>query len=96
MSCSATGIQVLDVAVRIGRHDRVADRLQRDLRTLLLVEQRALGGLALRDVRDRAFVSTAPARRRRRHDARVLDDDDRAPDRAAAADTRSCGRARSS
>ena len=61
------GVQVLDVAARIGRHDRVADRLQRHLRALLLVEQRALGGLALRDVGDRAFeVQRAAVGRRSR------------------------------
>ena len=69
------GIQVLDVAARIGRHDRVADRLQRYLRAFLLVEQRALGGLALRDVRDRAFEIQRAAVGRR-HEPRVLDDDD--------------------
>ena len=53
--------------LRIGRDDGVADRLQRDLRALLLVEQRALGRFALRDVRDRAFeVQRSPVARRPR------------------------------
>ena len=55
------GIQVFDVAVRIRRHDGVADRLQRDLRALFLVEQRAFGGLALGDVGDRALEIQGPA-----------------------------------
>jgi hypothetical protein len=68
-------VQVLDVAVRVRRHDGVADRLQRDLRAFLLVEEGALRGLALRDVRDRPFevqrVSVGGS-----DEPRVLEDDD--------------------
>ena len=70
-------VQVIDQAVRIRGDDRIADRLQRHLRPLFLVEQRALGGLALRDVRDRSFVVQRAAVRVEHH-ARVLDRDDRA------------------
>ena len=43
-------VEVLDVQVRIGRDHAVADRLQRDLRALLLAEERVLVELALGDV----------------------------------------------
>jgi hypothetical protein len=70
-------IQIFDVAVRVRRHDRVADGLERDLSALLLLEQGALGGLALSDVRDRAFEvqrsSVGGA-----DEPRVLEDDDHA------------------
>ena len=51
------GIEVVDAAVGIRRDDRVADRLQRDLRLLLLLEELDLGALALGDVGERAFVA---------------------------------------
>ena len=44
------GVQVLDASLGVGRHDAVADRLQRDLRAFLLAEQRLFVKLALRDV----------------------------------------------
>ena len=56
-------VQVFDVPDLVGGYDRVADRLQRNLGPLLLVEQRALGGLALRDVRDGALVVELSAMR---------------------------------
>jgi hypothetical protein len=40
-------IEIFDAALRIGSDDAVADRLQRDLRALLLLEQRVLEQLAL-------------------------------------------------
>src|SRR5690606_12378801 len=68
-------VQILDPAARIGREHGIADRLQRDLRALLLAEQRTLGRLALRDIRDRPFeiVRLAVAGP---HDTRVHDDGD--------------------
>ncbi len=72
------GVEILDVAMRIRGHDGIADRLQRDLSALLLVEQRTLRGLALRYVGDSAFVvERVPVGIH--HDARVFDCDDRAP-----------------
>ena len=50
-------IQILDAPVGVRRDHGVADRLQRDLRLLLLLEHRSLGALALADVGDRAFVA---------------------------------------
>src|SRR5688572_991137 len=44
------GIDVIDRAVRIRRHDAVTDGLQRDLRGFLLAEQRLLVELAFGDV----------------------------------------------
>src|SRR5687767_8749510 len=43
-------VQILDAALRIGRDHAVADRLQRDLCAFLLLEQRFLEQLALRDI----------------------------------------------
>ena len=40
-------VEIFDAALRVGRDDAVADRLQRDLRALLLLEQRLLEQLAL-------------------------------------------------
>ena len=50
-------VEIFDAAVGVGRDHGVADRLQRDLRLLLLLEHRGLGALALADVGDRAFVA---------------------------------------
>ena len=50
-------VQVLDAAVGVGRDDRVADRLQRDLRLFLLLVQLQFRALAHGDVGDRAFVA---------------------------------------
>src|SRR5690606_22597962 len=69
------GVQVLDVAVRVDREHCVADRLERDLRPLLLAEQRALRRLPLRHVGDRAF-DVALLAVVARDEPRVLDDDD--------------------
>ena len=44
-------IQVLDARLGVSGHHAVPDRLQRDLRALLLAEQRLFVELALRDVR---------------------------------------------
>ena len=44
------GIQILHIAVSIGRRNAVTDRLQRDLRALLLAEQRLFIEFALGDV----------------------------------------------
>ena len=44
------GIQILHARLGVRRHDAVADRLQRDLRALLLAEQRFLVELAFGDV----------------------------------------------
>ncbi len=43
-------VDVLDIALGVGRDDAVTDRVQRDLRALLLAEQRLLVELALGDV----------------------------------------------
>ncbi len=43
-------IQIVDDALGIGGDDAVADALQRDLRALLLAEQRFLVELALGDI----------------------------------------------
>ena len=70
------GVQVLDVTRVVRRDDRVADRLQRHLCAFFLVEQRALGRFALRDVGDRSFVVERPALGVE-HDARIFHRDDR-------------------
>ena len=43
-------VEILDAALGVGRDHAVADRLQRDLRAFLLLEQRVLEELALGDV----------------------------------------------
>src|SRR5690606_27773637 len=48
-------IQIFDAALRVGRDDAVTDRLQRDLRALLFLEQRFLEQLALGDVQIDAY-----------------------------------------
>jgi hypothetical protein len=53
-------IDVIDPPVRIGADHRIADRLQRDLRALLLGEHLLLGALALGDVGDGALVADDP------------------------------------
>ncbi len=50
-------VQVLDAPFGIGGDDRVADRLERDLRLLLFLEKLDLGLLAHRDVGNRTFVA---------------------------------------
>jgi hypothetical protein len=57
----------------IGRDDAVADRLQRDLRALLLAEQRLLVELALGDVELDADQPQQPAARVERALARLTD-----------------------
>src|SRR5690606_7531664 len=55
------GVQVLHTALGVRRHDAIAYRLQRDLRALLLAEQRLFVELALRDVRLDADQPPQPA-----------------------------------
>ena len=50
VSSSATGFRYSMIRCRVGGDHAVADRLQRDLRALLLLEQRVLVELALGDV----------------------------------------------
>src|SRR6185312_418539 len=72
------GIDVFDAAVCIGTDDRIADRLERHLRPLLLGEYRLLGALALGDVCNRPLVVGNPVGRVP-HGARVLENDDLLP-----------------
>ncbi len=58
-------VQVVDRPSRVGGDHAVADRLQRDLRALLLAEQRLLVELALGDVELDADQAQQPALRRR-------------------------------
>ncbi len=55
------GINVIDIAVRVCRNDAVADRLQSNLRSLLLFEHTRFRVFAIRDIRDSAFVCSEPA-----------------------------------
>src|SRR6516165_928542 len=50
-------IDVLDASLGIRADHRIADRLQRYLRPLLLGKDRLLGALALGDVGDRALIT---------------------------------------
>ncbi len=84
-------IHVIDVAFGIGGDDRVADRLQRDLRPLLVGTPR-LRRLALGDVP--SVPSNPDAARRVVHHARVLDHRDQAPVGARARTRRSGSRRR--
>src|SRR5690606_22346236 len=54
-------IEILDAALRVGGDDAVAYRLQRDLRALLLLEERFLEELALGDVQVHADDAPRPA-----------------------------------
>ena len=53
-------IEVLDAPLAVGGDHAVADRLQRDLGALLLLEDRRFGPLALGDVDDRALEADDP------------------------------------
>ena len=66
VSSSATGFRYSMIRCCVGGDHAVADRLQRDLRALLFLEERVLVELALGDVELDADQAAQPARRRRR------------------------------
>src|SRR6185437_4809374 len=51
------GIDVLDAALGVGADHRIADRLERHLRPLLLGEDSLLGALSFGDVRNSSLVT---------------------------------------